>query len=56
MTGEKVDGNNWLREQRRRQTDPAERTATREALMRRLFGDPEPEPDGSKPNDGPDAA
>ncbi len=56
MTSAESPGSAWWREERRRRNDPEERTAGREALKRRLFGDPEPEPDNSKPNDGPDAA
>ena len=64
MTVEESPGSTWWREQNRRRTDPDEVTARGEALKRRLFGAPEPEPDlgadlpqrDPEPNDGPDAA
>ncbi len=43
MTGAESPGSTWWREQNRRRTDPDERTAGREALKRRLFGEPDSE-------------
>ncbi len=45
MTGA---GSAWWREERRRRNDPAERTADRAALQRRLFGEPD---DSEEPTD-----
>ncbi|MEJ7772523.1 MAG: hypothetical protein WKF51_11530 [Geodermatophilaceae bacterium] len=55
MTEERADGSSWLRAERRRKTNPEDRTADREALKRRLFGTPQPQP-SSETDDGPDAA
>ncbi len=54
MTSVESPGSAWWREERRRRNDPEERTAGREALKRRLFGEAAPEPTDDKPD--PDAA
>ena len=58
MTVEESPGSTWWREQNRRRTDPDEVTARGEALKRRLFGDPAPDPVADLPqgDGGPDAA
>ncbi len=43
MTSVESPGSAWWREERLRRNDPEERTAGREALKRRLFGDPDSE-------------
>ncbi len=40
MTATEPTGSTWLRDLIRRQNDPAERTASRDALRRSLFGAP----------------
>jgi len=54
MTAIEPTGSTWLRDLIRRQNDPAERSAGRAALRRRLFGTPEPHDTDDKPDDGPD--
>ncbi len=56
MSSVESPGSSWWREQNRRRSDPEERTADRESLMRRLFGEAAPEPTDDEPDDGPDPA
>jgi len=54
MSEERADGSSWLRAEWRRKADPEDRREGREALTRRLFGTPEPEPADDQPD--PDSA
>ncbi len=57
MSSVESPGSSWWREELRRRNDPEERTAGREALQRRLFGEPDSEePTDDKPDNDPAAA